>query len=80
MHYDGALATYRAQHPERRCLIAVPSMVSQRMSRSDIHPSRWDRVPVLRTVVGRARRLVQVFARVAGTLDAAWRLETYRAR
>lgn len=66
MHYDGALTTYRHQRPDRRCLIAIPSMASQRMSRSDIHTSRWDRVPVVRAMIGRARRVVQVLRPSAG--------------
>lgn len=48
MHYDGALATYRAQRPSGRFFVVAPSVAAQRESRSDISPSRYDRHPSLR--------------------------------
>ena len=60
MHYDGALTTYRMQRPDMRCVLAVPSTASQRRSRSDIHPSYWDRVALLRPAVDIARGILQI--------------------
>jgi glycosyl transferase family 25 len=48
MHYDGALATYRARRPERPFLLTRPSLLKQRMTSSDITARPWDRLPLLR--------------------------------
>lgn len=56
MHYDGALHTFRLQNAQRPFLIAYPSVAGQRSSRSDITPSRLDRVPMLAPVLEWARK------------------------
>jgi hypothetical protein len=64
MHVDGAYGLFRRAHPEFRTLIAIPELGYQRASRSDITPVRWyDRVPVVRNVVGQLRRLRRMNAK-----------------
>ena len=77
MHYDGALGTFRTQNPTRQFLIAFPSVAGQRSSRSDITPSRVDRMPGLRHVAGLARAVLRISRRLvrgarkqAGTMAA----------
>jgi hypothetical protein len=55
MHLDGAFNVFRAQNPDVRVLLSDPSFGHQRSSRSDIHPSWFDRVPGLRQLAGAAR-------------------------
>jgi glycosyl transferase, family 25 len=63
MHYDGALATFRGRNPGITHF-ATPSLAWQRNSRSDISALRWfDRVPMARTAVAEARRLVHRWRR-----------------
>jgi hypothetical protein len=57
MHVDGALSMFRAAHEPCRTLIAAPTLIRQRASRSDIAGVRWfDRWP-LRPLAGAARNL-----------------------
>jgi glycosyl transferase family 25 len=55
MHYDGALATFRAQNPDVVTLIAYPCLGFQRSSRSDIYIRWYERVPVLKQAADLAR-------------------------
>jgi hypothetical protein len=56
MHFDGALATFRARNPGQT-LFASPTLGWQRSSRSDIAAERWfDRLPFARVAVDGARR------------------------
>ncbi|GMW02400.1 MAG: hypothetical protein AMXMBFR84_35360 [Candidatus Hydrogenedentota bacterium] len=55
MHVDGAFSTFRERNPDIVTLVANPSMGGQRSSRSDIHPSWFDRIPILRSMAGLAR-------------------------
>lgn len=55
MHLDGAYSTFRAQNPDVVTLIASPNLGWQRSSRSDIHSSWFDRVPVIKQLVAVAR-------------------------
>lgn len=64
MHYDGALDTFRKQDATRLFLIAYPSVAGQRSSRSDITPSRVDRIPGLRHFAGIARQVLRVSRRM----------------
>jgi hypothetical protein len=48
MHYDGALATFRAQNPDVLTLIAYPCLGFQRSSRSDIAIRWYEQVPGIR--------------------------------
>jgi hypothetical protein len=57
MHYDGALATFRAQNPDVVTLIAYPCLGFQRSSRSDIYIRWYERVPILRQASDMARKL-----------------------
>jgi glycosyl transferase family 25 len=69
MHYDGALNTYRMQRNEqRRFLIALPSVADQRMSRSDIHPSLFDRFKPLRPFAAAARQVIHSARHTANEL------------
>lgn len=55
MHLDGAYNHFRWDHPDVQTLITVPNLGWQRSSRSDIHPSWFDQVPVLRETIAAAR-------------------------
>jgi glycosyl transferase family 25 len=56
MHYDGALSTFRMQHPRVRTVRSTIPLGWQRPSRSDIAPNAWfDRVPGVSGVVGALR-------------------------
>jgi glycosyl transferase, family 25 len=58
MHYDGALAWFRAAHPHHITLATVPALGVQRSSRTDIHALRWfDRFPVFRGLAALLRRM-----------------------
>lgn len=57
MQIDGAYRLFRRAHPEFRTLIANPELGFQRASRSDNTPRWFDRVPIVRNVVGKLRRL-----------------------
>ncbi len=57
MHYDGALAWFRKDHPHYTTLATVPELGVQRPSRTDIHALRWfDRWPVVRSLASSLRR------------------------
>jgi glycosyl transferase, family 25 len=57
MPVDGAYSTFRKQNPDVSTFIAAPNQGVQRSSRSDIADLKWfDRVPLLRGMVARARR------------------------
>jgi hypothetical protein len=58
MHLDGAYSTFRAQNPDVITLIASPNLGWQRSSRSDIHFSWFDRLPLLKQVAGVTRLLL----------------------
>ncbi|MBB3694682.1 LPS biosynthesis glycosyltransferase [Sphingomonas sp. BK580] len=61
---DGAYVWFRRAHPGVRTVFAVPPLAEQRPSRTDIAPLRFfDRWPVLRSLVGAARRLRRAAAR-----------------
>lgn len=58
MHVDGAYSLFRARHPEYRTVLPAIPLVTQRSSRSDIHPNRWfDRVGGVRDLVAVLRVL-----------------------
>ncbi len=56
MHYDGALATYRAQNPQVLTLLAYPCLGFQRSSRSDIYIRWYERIAGLRQASEFARK------------------------
>ena len=56
MHVDGAITMFRAAHPDAVTLVANPSLVTQRSSKSDITTNPLDRIPVL---PGLLRRLLR---------------------
>jgi glycosyl transferase family 25 len=51
MSPDGVLNVFKWQHPDIVRLITVPSFGGQRSSRSDISPSWFDQLPILKTLV-----------------------------
>jgi glycosyl transferase family 25 len=58
MHYDGAINHFRADRPDLVTLATLPTLGTQRSSRTDIHALRWfDRVPGVREAVQALRRL-----------------------
>lgn len=58
MHYDGALNTFRAAHPDAVALVTTVDLSGQRGSRSDIADGPWyDRAPVVRSIATVARHL-----------------------
>ncbi|OKH26165.1 LPS biosynthesis glycosyltransferase [Hydrococcus rivularis NIES-593] len=57
MSPDGAYNFFRWQNPDVVRLIAVPSFGGQRSSRSDITPSWFDRLPILRFLARVAREI-----------------------
>jgi glycosyl transferase family 25 len=67
MHYDGALATFRAQNPDVVTLIAYPCLGFQRSSRSDIYIRWYERVPVLKQAADLARIVRARLRQVANT-------------
>lgn len=49
MHYDGAINRFRSARPDLVALATLPTLGTQRSSRTDIHELRWfDRTPVIR--------------------------------
>jgi hypothetical protein len=55
---DGAYVWFRREHPDFRVDFAKPVVAVQRPSRSDIAlPKMFDRIPLLRTPIGAARRM-----------------------
>ena len=56
MYPDGALNAFRTRDSALRTLLAVPSLGYQRSSRSDLHPRRFDKVPLVRDLAAVARR------------------------
>ncbi|MBS1800798.1 MAG: glycosyltransferase family 25 protein [Acidobacteria bacterium] len=56
-HVDGAYSMFRAQNPDIATLLASPSLGWQRSSRSDISASRYESIPVVRELLGMARRV-----------------------
>jgi glycosyl transferase, family 25 len=64
MALDGAFGWFRRHNPDVQTVLVTPSLAHQRSSRSDLSPSWFDRVPVLREAaenvrVWRGRRRVQ---------------------
>jgi glycosyl transferase, family 25 len=58
MHYDGALNRFRADRPDVVTLAILPTLATQRSSRTDIHALRWfDRMPVVRDAVQMLRKV-----------------------
>ena len=57
MSVDGAYWVFRDHNPEVKTFVANPQMGWQRPSRSDLRPRSFDRVPLLRPVLGLARNL-----------------------
>jgi len=62
MHYDGAINRFRSDRPDLVTLATLPTLGSQRPSRTDIHQLLWfDRTPFVRDIVGflrKAKRLI----------------------
>ena len=56
MSPDGVFNVFKWQHPDIVRLIAVPSFGAQRSSRSDISPSWFDQVPLLKYFVELLRK------------------------
>ncbi|NJN29129.1 MAG: glycosyltransferase family 25 protein [Synechococcales cyanobacterium RM1_1_8] len=56
---DGVFNVFKWKYPQRHRLIAVPSFGGQRSSRSDISPSWFDNVPILKHVAEVARGVLQ---------------------
>jgi glycosyl transferase, family 25 len=64
MHVDGAYSWFRRANPNLTTMLAVPSIAFQRPSRSDIHDLKlFDRIPVLRSIAGKARKLRRALIR-----------------
>jgi hypothetical protein len=59
MASDGAINTFTWADPSRIRLLAVPNLVGTRPTRSDITPSPYDRLPLVRTLAEETRRLVR---------------------
>ncbi len=58
MHYDGAINHFRADRPDLVTLAILPTLGTQRSSRTDIHALRWfDRVPGIREAVQVLRKV-----------------------
>ena len=58
MHFDSALSYFAARRPEFASYMCVPSLATQRSSRSDIDGSKWfDRVAGLARVSAIVRRI-----------------------
>lgn len=58
MHFDGALAWFRASHPQIRTFATVAPIAVQRPSRSDIHSLKWyDRSKLLMPLLSLFRRM-----------------------
>ncbi len=57
MHVDGAYWFYRDRHPEVVTLLAAPSLVVVKSSRSDVGPKWFDGLPGLRQAASAARRV-----------------------
>ena len=55
-YIDGAIGMFRVQNPDVPILLACPNLGHQRRSRSDINPRWFDRIPVVRALVGELRR------------------------
>ncbi len=57
MHVDGAYSWFRRSRPEITTMLCSPALGYQRPSRTDVHATKWfDRMPVVRDVVGVLRR------------------------
>jgi glycosyl transferase family 25 len=54
---DGVFNVFKWQYPDTVRLIAIPSFGDQRSSRSDISPSWFDKLPILKSLVQLLRRL-----------------------
>jgi GR25 family glycosyltransferase involved in LPS biosynthesis len=66
MHVDGAYADFRAYHPDTMTYLAAPSLVRQRSTGSDIHPSRVDTGWIPQPVVTGLRRIHREVSSRAG--------------
>jgi glycosyl transferase, family 25 len=55
---DGGLTMFRERNPQLTTLVANPSRVTQRSSRSDISPSGFEHIPVVRQAAGLARQAI----------------------
>lgn len=63
MHFDSALSYFAARRPDYASYICVPSLATQRSSRSDIDGSKWfDRVAGLAALSALARKARQHIA------------------
>lgn len=57
MHYDGAINRFRKDRPDLVTLATLPTLGTQRSSRTDIHTPRWfDRTPLVRDVTALLRK------------------------
>jgi glycosyl transferase family 25 len=64
MHVDGAYSTIRAQNPDLKTFVFLPSLGFQRSSRSDIaNVNFYDRISVLRPFISRLRLFKRHFRR-----------------
>lgn len=58
MHLDGAINHFRSDRPDLTTLGILPTLGTQRSSRTDIHPLRWfDSTPLVRDFVQMLRKL-----------------------
>jgi len=55
---DGGLTMFRERNPQLITLVANPSRVTQRSSRSDISPSGFEHIPVVRQAAGLLRQTI----------------------
>jgi glycosyl transferase family 25 len=56
---DGVYNLFQSKNPDIARLIAIPSLGSQRSSRSDINPQWFDRVPLFREFATLTRNLIK---------------------
>lgn len=58
MHFDGAINHFRSDRPDLKTLAILPTLGTQRASRTDIHPLKWfDRAPLVRDAVQLLRKM-----------------------
>lgn len=57
MSIDGAVSWFRRANPDVQSKLLLPSLAHQRSSRSDLRPNWYDRIPILRTLIGWTRSM-----------------------
>jgi len=55
---DGGITMFRERNPSLTTLVANPSRVTQRSSRSDISPSGFEHIPVIRQAASLTRQVI----------------------